>query len=34
MVFIFLLLTSLSVIISKAIHIAANGIISSFSMAE
>ena len=34
MIFIFLCLTSLSMIISRSMHIAANGIISFFFMAE
>ena len=33
-IFVFVWVTSLSTIISKSVHIAANGIISSFFMAE
>ena len=34
MIFVFLWLTSLSMIISKSLHVAANGIISFLFMAE
>ena len=34
MIFVFLCLISLSMIISRSIHVAANGIISFFFMAE
>ena len=34
MMFVFVWLTSLSMIISRSIHVAENGIISFFSMAE